>query len=521
MENTFEYSEDRKYNWTDPWVRVNGGFPKTVIAKIYHSVEDTDINHPNYDGADLLQLDGSVIPIIKVNNTVLEWSQIKDFTLTSKDFEPTVSVTVNDITQSIAKSDVPGMRNKLTVILTMPIDGAYKKISLDFYITNVSYFGGEILYSGELFMPELRKKLTKRWQFHPEVGCHDKQCNLPGNKYPSTYELLHVIAEETGLGFAATDQCKEITDNKIRICNSQTYIDVIKQHTQFGGIDENSIFDSWIDFYGYIVMVNLPYVFNNHITNEELKTHQIVGAMLTNTREFQNNLEYTDFVPRTITNAKGVDMVTNSRILAYRNSVNNSDIFYNGTANTYYSITPIEFGGNNSITTTTTEIIENSDDGENHKADYTFEHVSFIGCEMGDPEENNTPILAQTQRHDTYIDKLNTQLLEVDLDGTNFALMRGILINVDIYEYDTDIKEDLVTNESYYDSDNTEMNGTDNIQNVDDFDDAQTGIKNTQISGLYYINAVEIKYDEFLKKLYQTLYLIKKDKLKNYTSIRK
>ena len=521
MENTFEYSEDKKYNWTDPWVRVDGGFPKTSIAKFYRSYADTDINLPNYNELDQLQLDGVIIPIIKVNNTVLDWDQIKEFTISSIDFEPKVSVLVNDPMQRISKTDVPGMRNKLTVIMTMPIDGAYKKIALDFYITNVSYYGTEISYSGELFMPALRKKLTKGWQFHPDSGCHDKQCNLPGNKYPSTYELLHVIAEETGLGFAATDQCKEINDNKIRICHSQTYPEVIKEHTRFGGLNDKSIFDSWIDFYGYIVMVNLPFIFENHITKDELKTHAIEGTMITDTREYLQTLEYTDFIPRVLTNGKGYDTMLNIYINSYRSSVNNSDIFYNGTNNTYYSITPIEFGGNNSITTTKTEIIENSDDGENHKDDYSFEKVSFIGCEMGDPEENNTPILAQTQLHDSYLDKINAQTLEIDIDGVNFAFMRGILINVIIYDYDTDNKEQLVANESYYNSENTEMTVDNEIKDKEQFDDPRYGVVNNQLTGLYYINGVEIKYNSFSKKMYQTLYLIKKDKIKNFTSIRK
>ena len=46
---------------------------------------------------------------------------------------------INDIDSNIQASDIPKMNNVITVILTAPIDGAAKKISLDFYITNCNF----------------------------------------------------------------------------------------------------------------------------------------------------------------------------------------------------------------------------------------------------------------------------------------------------------------------------------------------------------------------------------------------
>ena len=92
--------------------------------------------------------------------------------------------------------------------------------------------------------------MTKQITFnpYPTPGCSAKYCQLGPNKYPTTYEFLHYVAvTECGLGFAATDKVKEIKDDKTRIIRSETYTEAIQKHVAFGGLDENSVFDCWVD----------------------------------------------------------------------------------------------------------------------------------------------------------------------------------------------------------------------------------------------------------------------------------
>ena len=135
-------------------------------------------------------------------------------------------------------SDVPGFDNVITVVIIIPVDGVYKKISLDFYILSCNFSDNYASYFAVFKCMALEKTHLK--QISLSGGCSSKFCQLPSNDKPNTYELLHCIANECGLGFAATQQTKEIKDYNYRLVYSQNFIDVIKEHVSFGWYKKNS-----------------------------------------------------------------------------------------------------------------------------------------------------------------------------------------------------------------------------------------------------------------------------------------
>mgnify|MGYP006923219659 CR=1 FL=1 len=81
-----------------------------------------------------------------------------------------------------------------------------------------------------------------------------------GDDKLTTFEFCEEIAKTLKIGFAATDGCKDVSDAKWRQAYSERLRDFIYDQVKCGGLDEESIFDCWIDLFGYLVLVNFNYV---------------------------------------------------------------------------------------------------------------------------------------------------------------------------------------------------------------------------------------------------------------------
>ena len=292
-------------NRTDPIVRHDSPYKGGAIVKIYEpqNDEETTKNNPN-ENFDNLAVDAVHVPVVKLNNIVLNSTQIEYFKLSSTGLVPSLIISVKDNNGMIEFSDVPGYDNVISVAMIIPVDGVYKKISLDFYIVSCKFFGNSVTYMATFKCMPLEKTHLEQITFHIPTGCQAKWCQLPATDKPTTYKLLHCIAHDCGLGFAATQQTKEVKDYNYRLIHSQKFIDVIREHTAFGGLDENSIFDSWIDVWGNIVLVNVPWIFSETVTPDELATVASYGTRQTNTAEFKDSYHTAGLVHRMLKNFK-------------------------------------------------------------------------------------------------------------------------------------------------------------------------------------------------------------------------
>ena len=498
-------------SFTDPKCVFDPKFEKTLVIKYYKPTVETSESNDKENEAlspneDPLKYDGILIPIIKINSAVIPATDLISMNLNYTKFVPTLTIKAR--INSYTKLEIPGMVNTVTVVMIPPEDGIYRKISVDFYIKNVTYIGPNVIYECEYYYPELYKKYTRSFT------------NENGNKL-TTYELLETIAKENKLGFAVTEKCKDIADTKVRLCRNQNIQEIINEHISFGGLDENSIFTSWIDLYGYLQMSNIAWVLNQQVTYEDISMYEIVGISNPSGNFTGNGLQYGDKTFRVFSNLRADSKKMANKISSYTYLIDNNSVKNFGTNNKYYCVDPVCGGGTNSITTEQMIITEDSIDGKDNNSMYNFERNSYIGVEMGFANDGNTPVLYQKRRRNTLLTRLKAKRLKVELQDMHIGLERGTLVGINIFEYDRETKMTMLRNISnLQDEGDLDAESKMSLDNMEEIaTESNFGVINNAVSGIYYIDGMEFNYNSDQKKITQVLYLIKKDTARNYYNL--
>ena len=505
------YSDGGSANRTDLIVRHDTKYSRQPIVKPYTPIVQADGNDAAHTQVqDNTRVDGIYAPLVKLNNRVLDMADIVYFSMRSTSFMPQLTLIVQDRNGMIEFSDVPGLDNEITVILTPAVEGAYSAIGMKFYVTDCSFTSGIVTYEAVFKHIPLEETQLKQVKFHhPSNGCQAKKCKLGPNDKPTTYEFLHVIAEETGLGFAATQQTKEIADTRYRLMSSETYRQAIQKHMRFSGLDEDSMLDCWIDFYAYIDLVNVSWVMNEKIDVNDLAIKAVVG--IDSTEENVMMQQKTDYVQRTLTNYKAMPTFTDLVFYEWEAVTDPGTNMHSGTFNHYNMMTALGACGTegaNNCSTYDVKQQELSQAGVKFNDDYMFHKTSFIGMEMA----NENPILKQTTLRDKYFEKIRSRMLKITMARPNYGLMRGCVVNVDMFEYGPAQKQKIIS----------QLQGVYGDQESDGFDEEQKrlisvalsndniGVLNPALSGQYYIDGMEFVYEQSEQKVKQVLWLIKK-----------
>ena len=177
-------------NKLDPIVRHDPTVKKNAIVKLNESqkiiASGLGINNQPIN---VVKLEGPRIPIIRIDNKVILRDSIKHVHIDYDKFIPTCKVIISQQDKSEELMETASMTSNMTIVMTDSVDGAYKPISIDFYITKVEYHSDQIVYYGEYHLLTLRQKMTKQITFnpYPSPGCSAKYCQLGPNKYPTTY----------------------------------------------------------------------------------------------------------------------------------------------------------------------------------------------------------------------------------------------------------------------------------------------------------------------------------------------
>ena len=503
-----------RVNFTDPIVRHDPQVEKSCVVK-FNATEKikSSGNGINLSGGESKNIEGPKIPVIRINNRVMDRNSIGYVYIDYNGFTPTAKVVILQSQKSEELLESAGMNSNMTIVMTPSVDGAYKPISIDFYIYKVKYESEYVEYWGKYRMQELQQPMTKQITFNPfpTPGCNAKYCKLGPNKYPTTYEFLHYIAvSECGLGFAATDNVKEIKDDKTRLLRNETYYDAIQKHVAFGGLDENSVFDCWIDLYRYLVVVNYSWLMSEKVDPNDLGIKPVIGT------NFNTDLikpdEQRDMVHRILTNRRRIYESGDYCVSSWKWEVDNTGIMNNGTINTYISGKPATVGsGNNSLETKGITSLGTSSTDSVTKG-FQFRKVRFIGYEYGDPEDHNTPVLNQKSIHDCVFTKARQKRLVLKMSKANFGLQRGTLVNVVIFETSEVGKRQMWQNMMNLSGDKT-ANPLPSSEKMEKFfEDNTAELLNASVSGMYYIDGMSFEYDIDNKdnELIQRIFLIKK-----------
>ena len=212
--------------------------PDIVIPLINSSEEEAGENYKN-NQPEIQQTSvyGIMSPLIKINNIVVDFNDVIDFSLKSTYSIPTLSLTIRDKYNLLKSFDVPGNDNELQLQILPKFDNAYKKINMLFYLTSIKNNGGFIKISGTYKLPPLT---DTRYESFGEIN---------------TYNLFSDIAKKTGMGFATNVQSND-TDKRFVYCDYKSYLDILDREITHSGYDLQ-ICDYWIDFWNNLVLVDV------------------------------------------------------------------------------------------------------------------------------------------------------------------------------------------------------------------------------------------------------------------------
>ena len=501
---TYELIEP--YNPTDPIVVFDPSIKQGEVAKLYMGEKDGEGTLGGDTAENLLTIDGVKVPIITVNNSSVETQNILEFKLEIKEFLPKIDVTILDADGRIQALDVPGMENNLTVILIAPVDGANKKIAMRFYITECKFnTDGTINYKGELKLPNLNS--FKNTQI--------------GDSKLSTYEMFEQIAKDNELGFAATEDCKDINDKRWRQLYRQTLVDYMQEQLKFAGKDEDSIFDAWIDEFGYLVLVNVPWVFKYELEPLQL-TIKMIAGLNTGTKVEEENKPFVEETARLISNHRQETSAENLYFTKYENVTNNEGLKA-GTKNKYYYMKAL--CSENKMDSFETEIKENSPEAQTEENDYTFENVEFLGFDFtDDDDEENTPIVVQQKNVENFFTNIYSKEVVVTMPKPNYLLQRGMLVIALFEEYNPVAKKAIIENAENINVMESEYTGEENEDIVKSPDDSGTmldmvdqqfsneldSVQNPAQTGIYYIKDITFFYNYGDDEILQQMTLVKR-----------
>ena len=536
MEKTenIDYKLEEPINFTDPYVLHDVQQTKPVVVQLYRPNEMEPENEEdigNNSDVSSTKANGITYPIVQINTKVISYDQIIKMEIFYNSFLPTIKIQILDTGGLIQRTDIPGYNNTLKVIIIPEVENVYKSISLDFRITSVETNAEEITYYGEYKVLEFNKKRIKELVYQ---GCGNKKektdengkviqtikCNPKENKQPNTWELLHIIANECKLGFSSTDECQNIQDKLPRLIYNKSYEDFIYEQMLFSGLNEDSIFDAWIDLYGYLVMVNVAWILNNKTINpNNLGIYTFLG--IHGTDEKHSPEQTAELVPRTLTNFSKTGSINNLLFSNFNIIVDNSELFF-GTSTSMYNFELLDIGGgNNAINQYDVEIIRDSVDDKKIE-DYEVQRQERLIIEC-----NDLPINKQKLIREKFFAKHRQRILEIELVKMNLGLQRGTLVNIILVETEPRNKQYVLSQAmNVFQKEPIDEVNEENIQaealddeNINSIISENGEIINPGLSGMYYIDSMKFEYNREANEIKQYLRLIKKSNLNNLANL--
>ena len=476
----------------------------------------------NYDGEKTY---GVLWPVVQINKRVIFPEQIEKCVLYYDELLPRIMIKIFDRNAEIQALDVPGLNNIMRIVLVPSIKNTYKSIKLAFNIDSVKIDGDIVTYFGSYYLNTLKKEYTKEIVYpgcssmggkrsgNNETAKETYACNTAPQKQPNTWEYLHVIAHETGLGFMSTDKCQDVEDRMPRLMSNEKYPEFIKKHMRFGGLDEHSIFDCWVDLYGYLVLINVSWIFEEEINHKDLKIYAARGGYFTGHDTPPPTAERVD---RVISNFSEMGVPNNMMFENYKTIVNNSDLTYGTMVSQYtFNLAGVKPENVNACTQSDVRVVQQSLDGlelENYRTEKLRE------CCI---EFNQLPINKQRNIRDKFFTKHRERILEIQMSTPNLGLQRGTLISVIIFEYNKAVISQLTDQYQNVVKPGNETEPFEyTVDNVD-LDERQLKlnenmhIPNPALSGIYYIDGMRFEYSKYDHEFIQYLLLIKKGNLSN------
>lgn len=491
QDKTNQFLIEEPFNETDPFVVFDPNIPKPVVPQDYVSGEEQEIA---FSDVEKVKVDGIDYPLLVINSMAVDPKLISFFKFSLRGFLPELEFTINDPNKIFEASGTPGLTNIVIAVMTPQFNGIYRKISMAFYIKE------------RLNDPNDLTKYTFKCEYRC-FGLNNELVDQVGTQPLTTFEMCANVAKRCGLGFAATNKCKDVNDKRWRQIHGKTLSKFIQDQVDGGGTDSDTIFDSWVDSRGYLVLVNLKYVFTADIKPNNLVIGERLGTGLPTPETVGDSGPFRTI--RLLSNFNDMG-IKDLFITEYYPSVSTENAMNSGTANNYWYL--VDVGGSNIMVRHDTQTVENTFDGKNNIDLYKFAKTKYIGAAM-----SNTPEILQKRFKKLWIDKYRSKKLIVRLLNISFGLERGTLVNVLINETDRVKMAQIARNADNVLEENPVEPGSSG--NIDDdagpnttqseLTEANSLMMNPVYTGLYYIDGIEYHYAPEYDGFIQFLILIK------------
>ena len=221
-------------NRTDPKVCHDPSITMEGIVRLFPNqnkvnFEEGEVSTNNK--FEMTRVDGIEYPLVAVNDRNIENNEIISLTINYKTFLPQIELIIRDEHQKEQKINTTQMSSIIRVCIIATVNNVYRKLLLNFRTYDMQINESDptlVTYYGTYYVKEFRQVNTRHiWM--PSVCPAQPNCGQGGHINANTWEMLHRIAELTGLGFAATKKCKEIPDHVIRNIYTQRYDQFIEQ----------------------------------------------------------------------------------------------------------------------------------------------------------------------------------------------------------------------------------------------------------------------------------------------------
>ena len=482
---------------------------KSPVGAMRNSIEETDVTKTN----------GMFVPLVMVAGIVVDDSDVMYMELRSSGILPEIELLIQDEKGLFSTLTTPGVSSTITVSILPTKDGAYKKISLDFVVDSYDeeYDDNDILclrYFGTYKLNELRvhKNMSVHYIDIPSVAHNLGSHNIFVQPEPTTWEILYHISNNTGLGLATNPDIERLNDHMIRNVQG-TYLDELKEIINYGGLNEQHIFEGWVDFYNYLNVVNLAKIFT-----AELKYNNIVIFSTTKahtTDKFLSDKELVK-VPRVLHNFKESPTQSDMTFNFYKAESDPSDIIYLGASQQCVNM---NINGNN-LQKQDLQIEENSIDGR-HTEDYST--FKFLDVQMDMSSDSfGRDIKLQEKIVKNYKKKINAQNVLLHMQNPNFGLTRGMIVHVSFWVYEPDKKKKILDNmiNGVYDESQIKPEDASKLAEIEEInkkiiDDNSKPLLDIKLSGLYYISEMIFEYKKETQQFVQKIKLLKKDRIIN------
>lgn len=225
-------------------------------------INDIESGKTGYTGDYLYsKILGKVFPYISIGGIVLSPEDILDVRISCTGFIPTISLNFRDTSRVLSETYFPVDGEVISVYLRSSGDEVtFNPIRLDFSTNsiiplNFSYVRN-FKVDGVLRIPQLWNDITD-W------------------KESSSIKTFIKIAKDLQLGFSSN--IEETNDSQTWICAKKNRYDWIKDITKRVYFSDESFFDSWIDFYYNLNLVEMNRLFNH---DEDIEQSKLISTGL-------------------------------------------------------------------------------------------------------------------------------------------------------------------------------------------------------------------------------------------------